>query len=779
MCKGVTVTLGTVQAGQAEGGPEHGRPIDAALRGTATTSPTGSIRRGLMAMALCWQVLVMGPDPEFWPTSHAGSWLLLPVTAAWMTWVLLLFAAFANRRWSQASPPWLKVADVVLLIVAGLGMIGQAVASGRLLEGFVAGASLVNLGVGLAGMLLPTVLARWLIGVAIGLEGLLFLAAWQAGSGTGRDALLYPLYAVAVGAGSQGARLALLRAAGQHEAALAEIRQARVRAAAVWSVRRELSRQERLIHERVLNTLAAIARGGLPQGAGAIRTAAAESAAVLQVTAQDIGARLMSATGHLPTDLGPLLDQLNSQGVDTRFVGSAAFEGDLRRTVSAEAYEGMLIGIREALANIQRHARARRAEVRVDQVVRRDQTGLLRVTVIDDGIGFDPVSRELRFGLTQSIDRTMLEVGGSALLVSQPGQGTSIELTVPFRSPERNRSWRRLEPAAESLGAVADESIPRGNAAFARPILAWFGAFVLLSALVTVGEEVRPLFTFASLALIAGLGSGLWFLSARSALPGWFVILAAVLAPVSYRLQMAAVDGPGLSHWQDWSSEALAVLWLVITAVGPWWTVLVALSSWLFTQGDPLHELLQPGTAIILAGALFARSVRRNGRAFAAAERQRTQEMSAVMAQAQVLDRIQARYELLGQSRGLTLLQAVAEGRLQPEDVQVQLDCGREERFIRSVMRLDPAADLVHRRAGQVALRARQLGLALDISLDDTEDWPSSTCERFFDEVERMIEVADPRSAARLTARLEGDALVMRFVASDGLQAIEVRHAGP
>ena len=403
----------------------------------------------------------------------------------------------------------------------------------------------------------------------------------------------------------------------------------------------------------------------------------------------------------------------------------------------------------------------------------------LKVTVLDDGIGFDQTAREPRFGLTESIDRTMLEVGGRALVVSQPGQGTSVQLTVPFRPPARTRSWRRLVRGEEPAQAAEGEAIPRGNAAFARPVLGWFGAFVLVSAVVTVGDEDRPLFTLASLALIAALGAGLWFLSARPALPGWFVILAAVVAPISYRLQMAALQDPGVSHWQDWSSEALATLWLVITAVGPWWTVLVAMGSWLFTQGDPVHELLQPGTAIILAGALFARSVRRNGRAFTAAERQRTQELAAVMSQAQVLGRIQARHELLGESRALPLLQAVAQGRLPPDDDQVQQDCGREERFIRSVMRLDPAADLVHRRAGQVAVRAHQRGLALDISLDETEGWPSPTCEQFFAEVGRMVEAADSRSSARLTARREGDALVMRFVAGDGLQGIEVRHAGP
>jgi hypothetical protein len=215
----------------------------------------------------------------------------------------------------------------------------------------------------------------------------------------------------------------------------------------------------------------------------------------------------------------------------------------------------------------------------------------------------------------------------------------------------------------------------------------------------------------------------------------------------------------------------------VLTAVGPWWTVLVALASWLITQQNTWLELLQPGTAIILAGAVFARSVRRNNRAFAVAEAQRTEELAAVVAEAQGLERMRARHDLLGQSDALALLHGVAEGRLDPGDADVQQECGSQERFIRSVMRLDPAVDPVHRHAGRIAVQAHHLGIGLDISLSDTEGWPEAACERFFAEIHRMLPQSDRQAVARLTARREGDALVMRFVAGDGLEAIEVRHA--
>lgn len=727
-------------------------------------------------MGLCWQALIMGPDPTFWPTAHAGTWLLLPLSLAWVSWLLLLVGSIFRRLSLDARLP-LKAANVLLLLVAGIGMLLQTASQGALAQGFAPGASLINLGVGLAGMLLPSVLARWAIIAAVLAELAIVVATWQADGASARDAGLYPLYAAAIGAAAMGAREALFRAASRHQGALVELRQARVRSAAVARIRRELSRQERLIHESVLNTLAAIARGGLPAGSPGTQDEAAVSAMVLRAITDESVADLAPATGDLVQDLGPRLDHLRSCGVDARMEFPEVLVGDARTLITPEGYDGLLVGIREALTNIERHARASTAVLIVDEVPGRRRGSALQVTVSDDGVGFDPSAQELRFGLRESIDGTMAEIGGSAEVDSVAGRGTSIRLRVPIHRPARQEWWRNLAQEEDGSHEASGSTIPMSNAAFARPVLAWFGAFVLGSALATIALEERPVLTLAALLLVGVLGIGLWVLSARPSLPIWFIALAAITAPGVYRLQVAGMGQAPISHWEDWSSEALAAFWLVMTAVGPWWTVLAALASWLVTQQNTYLELLQPGTAIILAGAVFARSVRRNNRAFAEAEAQRTEQLAGVVADAQGLGRMRARHDLLAESGALDLLQGVADGRLDPGHEEVQRACGQEERFIRSVMRLDPAADLVHRRAGQAAVRAHRRGLGLDISLDDTQGWPPQVCERFFAEVDRMVGLADARTAARLTARREGDALVMRFVAGDGLEAIEVRHA--
>lgn len=83
--------------------------------------------------------------------------------------------------------------------------------------------------------------------------------------------------------------------------------------------------------------------------------------------------------------------------------------------------------VQEALSNAMRHAQAAKVTVSLS-----DGAGL-RVTVSDDGIGFDPDSagdRGRRLGLTSMRDRAS-SMGGSVSIVSAPGEGATVELEVP------------------------------------------------------------------------------------------------------------------------------------------------------------------------------------------------------------------------------------------------------------------------------------------------------------------------------------------------------------
>jgi signal transduction histidine kinase len=102
-------------------------------------------------------------------------------------------------------------------------------------------------------------------------------------------------------------------------------------------------------------------------------------------------------------------------------------QGPGPRLALSEPVETQLFAIaREALANVQRHAGASSARVRVstqqDQVV---------VEVRDDGRGFDTgVGHPGHFGL-ESMRSRAAEVGGRVTIASMPGFGTVVRVRVP------------------------------------------------------------------------------------------------------------------------------------------------------------------------------------------------------------------------------------------------------------------------------------------------------------------------------------------------------------
>jgi signal transduction histidine kinase len=78
----------------------------------------------------------------------------------------------------------------------------------------------------------------------------------------------------------------------------------------------------------------------------------------------------------------------------------------------------------EALANVVKHAAATEVEVSLDR-----SDGHLGLVVRDDGCGFDPAGPR-GLGLTGLSDR-LGTVGGSVIITSAAGQGTSVRVNIP------------------------------------------------------------------------------------------------------------------------------------------------------------------------------------------------------------------------------------------------------------------------------------------------------------------------------------------------------------
>lgn len=106
----------------------------------------------------------------------------------------------------------------------------------------------------------------------------------------------------------------------------------------------------------------------------------------------------------------------------------------------------VFLSFKEALHNSARHSQATTVTVTIDINDER-----LKITIVDNGIGFDFENRREGFGVGNII-RRMDQLGGSAEFDSAPGQGTSIVLDAPFhQSRYLRRLWRRVAAAGRRI----------------------------------------------------------------------------------------------------------------------------------------------------------------------------------------------------------------------------------------------------------------------------------------------------------------------------------------
>jgi NarL family two-component system sensor histidine kinase YdfH len=135
-----------------------------------------------------------------------------------------------------------------------------------------------------------------------------------------------------------------------------------------------------------------------------------------------------------PATAGGLAEALEKEV--QRFISASGISCDLKLnlppTLPDEISEHLLRMVAEGLVNVERHARASRAWVRVEY-----SSGNLNIEVGDDGIGFDPqltLQRPGHYGLLGMRERARL-AGGAMQIRSKPGEGATIEMRLPLNSP--------------------------------------------------------------------------------------------------------------------------------------------------------------------------------------------------------------------------------------------------------------------------------------------------------------------------------------------------------
>lgn len=97
----------------------------------------------------------------------------------------------------------------------------------------------------------------------------------------------------------------------------------------------------------------------------------------------------------------------------------------------------------EALANVARHAAARRVDIALTRA-----DGTVRLLVRDDGRGFDPRARRRRPAEARSlgllgIRERAAALAGTATIESSPGEGTTVRVALPLRPKPASRTRRR------------------------------------------------------------------------------------------------------------------------------------------------------------------------------------------------------------------------------------------------------------------------------------------------------------------------------------------------
>ncbi|KUI25817.1 hypothetical protein AU196_22350 [Mycobacterium sp. IS-1742] len=269
-------------------------------------------------------------------------------------------------------------------------------------------------------------------------------------------------------------------------------------------------------------------------------------------------------------------------------------EGPEHLWIDGEVAHAVTAAAREALNNVDRHARATQARVVI---------GDTSVSVIDDGVGFDPSGASSGHGIAESVSARMTRAGGSASIRSAPRAGTSVVLTW---SPP---------PDAPPTPPVADPDglIDRVRLIYATALTAYAVANLVATVPYGVALAGHPTAQTA-LGIVAGI-CALLALPARRGrpwIPVWLNLTALAGVMVT---QMMLLAPEKIGTQADWVQGGVG--WCVLLQVLPmprrrgvtiltgFWLAAAAVEIWRYPTADALVNI-GLGTASILGVQLFA-----------------------------------------------------------------------------------------------------------------------------------------------------------------------------
>ncbi len=244
-----------------------------------------------------------------------------------------------------------------------------------------------------------------------------------------------------------------------------------------------------------------------------------------------------------PLENTSLLEALHTQAQALGFRTGAHIEVDLAALPEQDrllpgTQETIFRLVQEAFANIARHARARTIWLELRTVGQ-----ALRITVRDDGQGFDTVHAPRGMGLSNLHERTSA-LHGSVEVRSQHGQGTTVVISIPLLEALPSPT----EEAHQRYELARADELARSGYRFCAKV-SFLGVAL---GLVGIINMLNPLFGLGMLAalLVAlyGYARGVYYRARVAASAGHENRAVLELAQVHYR------TGLGSCSRQSWAS---------------------------------------------------------------------------------------------------------------------------------------------------------------------------------------------------------------------------------
>ncbi|HEX3560655.1 MAG TPA: two-component regulator propeller domain-containing protein [Pyrinomonadaceae bacterium] len=212
------------------------------------------------------------------------------------------------------------------------------------------------------------------------------------------------------------------------------LRQVRARFGAVLQERNRIARE---IHDNLAQEILGVSvqleivARLMPSSTGAARTHLDRARALVRSSIAEARRYVWDLRSQsledrdLPTALSEMTRRLTAgSGVQTQFQVGGTF-----RPLPAQVENNLLRIGQEAVNNAVRHARAQTISVQLSF-----DTGSVRLSVSDDGRGFDPGNHsngsDGHFGIVGMRERAE-EVGGSVNIESGPGEGSEVSVSIP------------------------------------------------------------------------------------------------------------------------------------------------------------------------------------------------------------------------------------------------------------------------------------------------------------------------------------------------------------